>query len=121
MSKIDWTKPLRMVNASHVKNPREFKHTGGRNVIIEYQGNTCGSRYYTVVDKNTGKSFEPGGYDVENVPEEPNDHLHLYYYAGSWQINVAGSLGPNQMGPKQLQPKSYWEKAGPSVIVKVEA
>lgn len=98
---IDWDKPLRLINQGHVKNPRVFKNTDGANKIIAYDGKIGGGTYYTVVDWKTGKSFEPNGFSVENVPEEPKDHLHLYKCGSEWAVNSIGGV--------QLQTKEFWE------------
>lgn len=121
---IDWNKPLR-TNVNHYKVTAGPHPSGNRMVCGWY--NNAGEWSEGVFDKFTGATVytefagktHAGQVTIENVPEEPNDHLHLYKSGDQWFINGAGSAGPNQVAPKQLQPKSYWEKAGPGVIVKV--
>ena len=123
---IDWNKPLRFTTAKHIANPVFIGFTDGQGLaIVKYGLSRQGSKseYYHVVRRDTGESVQGGYYNIENVPEEPKDHLHLYRspFGGEWCVNVAGTAGPNQIAPRQLQPKSYWDKSRGGIVVKVPA
>lgn len=120
MSKIDWTKPLR-TNVSHCQ-VRAAVHPHG-NRVIAYWYNSAGEWSEGVFDKFTGAVLytefagkrDRGTVMIENVPEEPKDHIRLFKTSNGWYVdNNSGS---------QLQTKSFWENplngAYPGVVVKV--
>ena len=86
MNTIDWNKPLRMMGAT---GPRDelvrvsvSDETGDCNKIIKYYHSNGSGPFYTVVSEDSGVSFEPYGYSVENVPvpevsESPENCLLL--------------------------------------------
>lgn len=84
MSTIDWNKPLRMmcgaVHRDQLVRVSVFAETDDCNKIIKYYHSSGNGPFYTVVDAKTGISFEPSGYNVENVPEEPANCVALIKY-----------------------------------------
>lgn len=125
MSNIDWTKPLRVLYFS------EDGRVIGNGGTPAYTYNSHGSRVVWIEDRvypvdEEGRVKARVDYDectwvqkgeqiVENVPEEPKDHIRVYCVGDKWHVDRT-STG-------QLQTKEFWEDplngSYEAVVVKV--
>lgn len=114
MSKIDWKKPLRTVDWATAKRVTgrdlevyTFKSDSQRVVWVD-------DRVYPVdeqglctadVEYPGFRKCEVGDPMVENVPEEPKDHLCIWL-----NDPLSGKASIDSLGGSQLQTKATWEK-----------
>ena len=128
MSKIDWKKPLRTVDwetAQRVtgKAPKVYTFKSGSQRVVWVD-----DRVYPVDERgrSTARVEYPGRRPckvgdpmVENVPEEPKDHLHVFLSTGGeWRVDTAGG---GQLKTKADAEKynHNWLRYGKGVVVKV--
>lgn len=107
MEKVDWHKPLRLTKevnpAGRGSDPvTTFNSHGSRVVWVGDRVYPVDAEGYAAADvRYPGRrGVIMGTKIVENVPEEPKDHLHLYHDGGTWCID----------DPDQLRSKSEWEE-----------
>lgn len=126
---IDWNKPVRTIPSKYAVSVYPIDQTTLRRLVWI---NNADRRLVVVVDKAglvvhiatpffsgmTYAKVEVGDLFIENVPEEPKDHLHLYLdYRGKWDVNAWLN--------SQLYSRADWErldkgeKFGNGFLVKV--
>lgn len=111
MGKIDWHKPIRAMDGTEAK---PFNSHGSRVVWIgdyvypvDEQGRAKASVYYPRAE---GRSCSVGERLVENVPEEPKDHLGVYWTGYKWVIDTVG-FGDNVAMMTETEAKD-WARRG---------
>lgn len=120
MNKIDWNELLRMVGGAgpmaELVQVSVFDKPDDYNKIIKYYRIDGNGPFYTVVSEETGISFEPDGYNVDNVPEEPANCVALIKYSdecrdvsarGKWfvspvQEDAEGDITPMRRSELEL-------------------
>lgn len=114
MSKIDWKKPLRMVDWATAKRvtgrqPEVYTYKSGsqRVVWVDDRVYPVDEQGRSIVDvKYPGfRKCEVGNPMVENVPEEPEDHLCIWL-----DDPIIGQASIDRLSGSQLQTKATWEK-----------
>lgn len=123
---IDWSKPLRTVPSRYPAGYMINDMMGDGSDYRAVCWRTGSSVTYVVQVDKDGKSVHPtidhfgevwpcGKQMVENVPEEPKDHLHVYQHHGVWAFNSYKG--------ERLQTKEFWDKQQHrhgGIVVKVQ-
>lgn len=130
MSKIDWKKPLRTVDWEMAKRttgrqPEVYTFKSGSQRVVWVDDRVYPVDAQGCCTADVGypgfRKCEVGDPIVENVPEEPKDHLHLYRREGEeWKIDFgSGQLYTKEYAENLSRGWAYHAGAKNTVVVKV--